>query len=500
MTKNKILSKLFLVNIAILVSYCTFGEKEKNNRYTLIRAVPKSSSQLQYLHSLMSNAHSGEVDFWRFSGTLNKSCDLMVDVSTLKNLSEQFKHTNIDYTIIIHDVGNLILSQEKRKARRRPVSPYYVEQVPGYYFNLAAYHSYGEISNFIDWAEMMFPNLAKSHIIGYTHEKRPIRLLQIGLSDYPKPAIWLDAGIHAREWIAPSTALIIITELLTNYESDPSVKAYVDQLTWYILPVVNPDGLEFSRASSDPRVRLWRKNRSAATCTSSIRDCCFGVDLNRNFDFKWGEIGGSNNPCDEIYQGSGPFSEPETDAIRRFITNRNGEFAAFLTLHSYSQIWMYPFGHKRQVYSSDVRQLRDTALRASRALYSVYKTRYEVGTGADLLYPASGGSDDWAKAVAGIKYSYLLELRPHRDSWQGFLLDESHILPTGKETWEGIKVVADEVLSATSRTVYTSALTASTLPWCQDEDPFLCRWWAINGGCHVGSVIALRCPVSCGIC
>ncbi|CDW58441.1 Carboxypeptidase A1 [Trichuris trichiura] len=372
---------------------------------------------------------------------MNDSCDFMTDGATLKNLSQQFKHENINYTIVIPDVEQM------------------------------------------DICKAMSNNM----------------FFQIGLSDYPKPSIWLDAGIHAREWIAPSTAIIIITELLENYDRDASVRAYVDLLTWYILPVVNPDGLEFSRASNDPRVRLWRKNRSAASCILPLQmgqHCCLGVDLNRNFDFNWGEVGGSNDPCEEVYHGSGPFSEPETDAIRRFISSRSGEFVSFITLHSYSQMWMYPYGHRRQAYSSDVRQLRAVALRASQALYNVYNTRYEVGTGADLLYPASGGSEDWAKAKAGIKYSYLLELRPHKDSSQGFLLDESQIIPTGKETWEGIRCVADAVISTASSTAFGTTLTSLQL----DMDPFLCRWWAANGGCHMVPSTALRCPRSCRIC
>ncbi|KFD57845.1 hypothetical protein M514_01078 [Trichuris suis] len=117
-----------------------------------------------------------------------------------------------------------------------------------------------------------------------------------------------------------------------------------------------------------------------------------------------------------------------------------------------------------------------------------------------LADPASGGSEDWAKGVAGIKYSYLLELRPHKDSPQGFLLDESEIMPTGKETWEGIRCVADAVISTASSTAFTSTLTTLPMVWCQDMDPFLCRWWAANGGCHMVPSTALRCPRSCRIC
>lgn len=63
-----------------------------------------------------------------------------------------------------------------------------------------------------------------------------------------------------------------------------------------------------------------------------------------------------------------------------------------------------------------------------------------------LADPASGGSDDWAKSKAGIKYVYLIELRPEEDVWDGFILDTNQLIPTGRETWEGVKVVVNAVL------------------------------------------------------
>lgn len=65
--------------------------------------------------------------------------------------------------------------------------------------------------------------------------------------------------------------------------------------------------------------------------------------------------------------------------------------------------------------------------------------------------PASGGSEDWAKGKVGVKYSYLFELRPEEHVWDGFLLAENQILPTSKETFEAVKVIADAVIRAFPR-------------------------------------------------
>ena len=173
-------------------------------------------------------------------------------------------------------------------------------------------------------------------------------------------------------------------------------------------------------------------------------------------------------------------------------------------MHSYSQIWMYPYGHKRRMYPVDVAELKSVALQARAALASLYGTKYQVGTGADTLYPASGGSDDWAKDVAHVKFVYLLELRPEDSVWDGFILSPREILPTAKETWLGVKVVARTIAQRSGR---LRPSTGNTLPVdslpldsdCRDQLPN-CPQWALHNGCDVWRGLNQTCRLSCGLC
>lgn len=61
---------------------------------------------------------------------------------------------------------------------------------------------------------------------------------------------------------------------------------------------------------------------------------CTGVDLNRNFGYRWGGLGTSKDPCREIYAGSGPFSEPETNAIRYFFEASSANFKVRIIIDS----------------------------------------------------------------------------------------------------------------------------------------------------------------------
>lgn len=122
---------------------------------------------------------------------------------------------------------------------------------------------------------------------------------------------------------------------MLNWNDQPE---FIRNLNWYIMPVVNPDGYEYSHATN----RLWRKNRSKSSN-------CAGVDLNRNFPYEYVSVGSSSDPCSDVYRGSRAFSEPETLAQKYFFGNTTERFHAFLSVHSFGQMFMYPWAGGRYV-------------------------------------------------------------------------------------------------------------------------------------------------------
>uniref|UniRef100_A0A1I7UAZ1 ShKT domain-containing protein n=2 Tax=Caenorhabditis tropicalis TaxID=1561998 RepID=A0A1I7UAZ1_9PELO len=330
------------------------------------------------------------------------------------------------------------------------------------------YASYADMVKYMRTIEFYYPRIAKIVRIGATHEGKPIEGLKIGArSSHKKRAVWVDGNIHAREWASSHTALYFINQLVSEYGKDPTITNYVDTLDFYIVPCLNPDGYEYTRSSPIPSVRLWRKNRSPEVCRPSLwggEKCCQGVDLNRNFRFHWAERGSSYEPCSNIYHGEEVFSEPETKAIRNFLGNSEmkDRVDAFVTLHSYAQLWIYPYSHEEQNYPEDIGELRKTARKAINRLSRVYGTNYRMGTGADTLSPAAGGSDDWAKSALNVKYVYLIELRPQMELSNGFILHKKELIPTAVETFEGFREVVDAVLVLNNSTSSGASSGAST--------------------------------------
>jgi len=269
--------------------------------------------------------------------------------------------------------------------------------------------------------ESNFNGKVKLIKIGESSEGRPLLVARVRRGEEKRQAIFVDGGIHAREWASPSSVTYILHKMVETNELDDLLNVY----DAYILPVANPDGYEYSRNHD----RMWRKTRSRTGAKNILGQECFGVDPNRNFGYRWGGHGASKNQCKETYMGAGPFSEPETRAIKDFVTSGKN-FRLYLTFHSYGQYILYPWGYD-DINAVDKADLHRVGTRAANVLKSRYGSSYEVGSAAQLLYPASGGSDDWAKGSAGIKYSFTVEL-PDTGK-HGFLLPARYIRGVGRE-------------------------------------------------------------------
>ncbi|PAA56741.1 hypothetical protein BOX15_Mlig013448g1, partial [Macrostomum lignano] len=146
-----------------------------------------------------------------------------------------------------------------------------------------------------DRCNELHPGTCSLERIGRTFEGRKLFVLKIAKNKSPdsskKTAVWLDAGIHAREWVSPATALYIADQLINvglpaslsnaNQSSLTVIEAaeIVERHEIMMLILYNPDGYEYSRL----RNRMWRKNREV----NGMRRYCRGVDLNRNYGYRW---------------------------------------------------------------------------------------------------------------------------------------------------------------------------------------------------------------------
>ena len=246
--------------------------------------------------------------------------------------------------------------------------------------------------------------------------------------DENESAIILLGTYHAREWISLNTTYLILQELVTSYNNDASTAELINNSEIWIVPLVNPDGHEYSRLT----YRLWRKNRR------NNGDGTYGVDLNRNHSFNWGldNIGSSNRTVSYTYRGTTADSEPETRAVRDLVLKVRPQI--LISYHSYSQIIIYPWGYTDQP-SPDDSSYDSLAKQISKKIKEVHNITYGTGQGSKLLYTANGDLTDWSYGELGI-LSFTIELRPASRT-PGFLLPANQILPTFQENYNAISYI-----------------------------------------------------------
>ena len=299
----------------------------------------------------------------------------------------------------------------------------------------SGYRTVAEMRAYVDGKAAQYPNLAEVFTYGQSWEKvhsggsAGWDLFGVTLTNRqtagPKPTFFLMAAIHARELATSELALRFVDYLLTNYGTDGDVTWLLDEHKVVVVPVANPDGHVLAESSY-----FQRKN----TDTSYGGGCAnpptttnqYGVDLNRNSNFKWGTINAPSEPrCGQTYPGPSVASEPETAAleslVRTIFPDQRGPLdtdaapltasGLFLTLHSYSNLVLWPWGWTSQASPNDTSFVYMGTKFAS---YNGFTPQQSVG-----LYPTSGTTDDWAYGDLGVA-AFTFEVGPSSGTCGGF--------------------------------------------------------------------------------
>jgi murein tripeptide amidase MpaA len=120
-----------------------------------------------------------------------------------------------------------------------------------------------------------YPQLVTREVLVQSFERRDVFALKISRGGFGnKPIIFIDGGMHAREWVSQASLMYFLHRLI---EDPTTSNELLNNLDWIIIPNLNPDGYVWAFNEN----RMWRKNRNLAVAN------CDGIDLNRNFRFSW---------------------------------------------------------------------------------------------------------------------------------------------------------------------------------------------------------------------
>ncbi|XP_003449211.2 carboxypeptidase A1 [Oreochromis niloticus] len=413
--------------VAFAVLFVAGLGKETFNGHQVLRLVPKTDGHLSLIRDL-HNMIELELDIWREVRDVGSPVDIRVPGHKLKIVKRYLKIYDIQFSTMIKDLQVLLDEEQKamESASARVPEPRNTDN-----FDFFRYHNLSEIYSFQDMLVAEKPNLVSKIVIGQSYEDRPLNVLKFSTGGTNRPAIWIDTGIHSREWVTQASGLWFAKKIVTDFGRDPKLTAILNQMDIFLEIVTNPDGYFFTHTNS----RMWRKTRKPNPGSR-----CVGVDPNRNWKAGFGGPGSSGNPCSQTYRGPRAESESEVNSIVEFVKSHN--IKAFISIHSYSQLLMFPYGYIRSRIK-DYTELNNLAQKAVTDLASLYGTSYKFGSIINAIYQASGGSIDWTYSQ-GIKYSYTFELRD--TGHYGFLLPATQIIPTAQETWLALMTIMDHTL------------------------------------------------------
>ena len=248
-------------------------------------------------------------------------------------------------------------------------------------------------------------DLIKEVVIGQSRLGQPIVAYKVTDNarrqrDGSRPAVVYNSTQHAREWIATEVLRRLFNHVITN-RRDREIKSLLKSRELWFVPVVNPDGYDYTFTS--PASRLWRKNLSDNDADDTLTEVD-GTDTNRNFPYKWNWDleGASDDPADETFHGSGAGSEPEVQAMRALEARVRPKFQ--LDYHSFAQLILYPEGWQVETPATDAPIYRALGGDSDRPAVPGFDPEVSA-----QLYTTNGDITDDSQHTRGI-LAYTVEL------------------------------------------------------------------------------------------
>jgi len=315
-----------------------------------------------------------------------------------KNHLESLLLTDIA-TIIPEESIDIIISNDDIYLLENLQIPYDI--IPELQYNpivASSYHTFSEIEEELQNVSTQYPSITSLFSIGTSYENREIWCLEI--SDNPgvdesEPEVLFMGLHHAREWPTVEICLHIANNLTKGYDIDPTITSLIENRRIWIVPCVNPDGYYYDHDEYNG-VKWWRKNRHFLPEFDE-----YGIDLNRNYGGSsngnpcgmWGSHGMSHTASNDLYCGSHPFSELETQAIQRFVMNHS--ICAAISWHTYGELVMWPWGYTNGEQAPDNNYLSTVGQEIATRITNQDKNGYYTPKQASGLYPTTGDTIDW---------------------------------------------------------------------------------------------------------
>ncbi|NOT34695.1 MAG: T9SS type A sorting domain-containing protein [Candidatus Eisenbacteria bacterium] len=301
--------------------------------------------------------------------------------------------TRADFARLKRPADKLVMSAARSDGQYR------LEAAPAFGFGgLGGFYKLAEIKMKLDdWVASDPGNVIADKVdtVGTTVMGRPIWGLAIhsawpGPGPDPRPVTLLSALTHAREPEGMQAIVRFVDDLIARYPTDAHVQYLLAHRRLYVCPVVNPDGYKYNedRWVATGSFNFWRKNQRDNNNSGTFNTSTDGVDLNRNYPYKWGlnNLGSSGSQSSDTYRGPSAGSEPETQAQMNLVISK--QVLTGMSFHTYSDLHIHPWGWTLNATPDSLLFQRWTD-------DMTIANGYTGGLAPRFLYEVNGEFNDW---------------------------------------------------------------------------------------------------------
>ncbi|CAG9565668.1 unnamed protein product [Danaus chrysippus] len=247
----KVIYKMELIYIVCLVSlYINPCTSKSYKNYTLFRGVPVTDQHLEFFKNL---SEVYKATFWRSPGLVHRPVEFIIGPDKKKKFLRDAILNGIYYTTVIEDVQRAFDSQTVKTYVRRNMES----------FDWTSYFRLDDIYDWLHDLSVMYPKVMHLQNLGKSVEKRDILMAKISIPVRKKssrPKIIVEGGIHSREWVSIAFVTYLLHQVLTTVDKKESkLKSIAEEYEWYFVPVLNPDGYEYSHTKQEKGLKAAKR-------------------------------------------------------------------------------------------------------------------------------------------------------------------------------------------------------------------------------------------------
>ncbi len=221
--------------------------------FKVLDVTPTDSKQVHVLKELENKSEVPGFEFWKEPHNVNESCTISVHPDLVDVMQTYLDMKKIKHKVVVEDLQEVIDSEMKEILKDEEEDGLNYRDPTLSYYSHEKYNRLEQITKRVRELDGAHPGMMTISAIGKTYEGKSIEMVKVSLNDgSDRAGIFIDCGIHAREWISPSFCMYSIDQLLQKGKT-----GMLGHFDFYFVPVANPDGYEYTWTTN----RMWRKNK-----------------------------------------------------------------------------------------------------------------------------------------------------------------------------------------------------------------------------------------------